>query len=100
MSKPSAPQDSAAMAPLEGRSLLLARIGWVAVTLTLVTLSILAFPDLYSSFFSYSPQVLKTLRQIGLSPTLYSVIGILLNTVVFQAGYLLAGADPLLAPLG
>jgi len=91
MSQPPSPPDSVSPAPLEGRQLLLARIGWVAVTVTLVALNVVAFPDLYNSFFTYTPPVRQALHQIGLSPTLYSVIGILINTVVFQGGYLLLG---------
>ena len=91
MAQPSPPPDSTYTAPLEGHQLLLARIGWVVVTVTLVALNILAFPNLYGIFFTYTPQVLQTLHQIGLSPSLYSVIGILLNTVIFLIGYLLLG---------
>ncbi|MGO8947270.1 MAG: hypothetical protein ACLQUY_06335 [Ktedonobacterales bacterium] len=76
---------------LHGHWLTLARIGWVTVTLTLVVLNVLAFRDLYGAYFTYTPQVLHTLHQIGLSPTLYSVAGILLNTVVFQVVFLLLG---------
>ena len=76
---------------LHGRWLILARIGWVSVTLVLVFLNVLAFPDIYGTFFTYTPETLRALHQVGLSPTLYSVIGILLNTIVLQALYLLLG---------
>ena len=78
-------------AGLHGRWLILARIGWVTVTLVLVFLNVLAFPDVYGMYFTYTPETLRALHQVGLSPTLYSVIGILLNTMVLQALYLLLG---------
>ena len=76
---------------LGGRWLLLGRIGWVTVTLTLVALSILGFSDLYGTYFTYTPSELQQLHQLNFSPALYSVIGILLNTVGFQLVYLLLG---------
>jgi hypothetical protein len=76
---------------LHGRWLLLAQIGWVVVTLTVVLLTVIAVPDLYGAYFSLTPPVLQELHQLGLSPMLYSVLGIILNTMLFQMVYLLLG---------
>ena len=81
----------ASTVPLEGRWLRFWQIGWLVVALTLVVLNIIAFPDLYAGYFTYTPTVLRELRQLGLSPTLYSVIGIILNSIIFQVIYLLLG---------
>ena len=64
---------------LHGRWLWLARIAWVAVTLTLVFLNMLAFPDLYASNFTFTPQMLQDLHRLGLSPTLYGWLITIMN---------------------
>ena len=81
----------ASTVPQEGRWLRFWQIGWVVVTLTLVVLNIIAFPDSMRAYFTYTPTVLRELHQVGLSPTLYSVIGIILNSIIFQVIYLLLG---------
>jgi len=64
---------------LHGRWLLLARVGWVVVTVTLVILNLIALPDTYESYFNFTPQVLQDLHRLGLSPTLYSILLIVEN---------------------
>src|SRR5271165_1717009 len=83
--------ESVSPAPLQGRWLVLARTAWVTVTFTLVLLTVVGYRDIYGIYFTYSPQVLHELHQIGLSPALYSVLGIGLNAVLFQGVYLLLG---------
>ena len=62
-------------ARLHGRWLLLARVGWVVVTITLLILNLIALPDTYVKFFTgFTPQDLRDLHQIGLSPTVYGII--------------------------
>jgi signal transduction histidine kinase len=72
------PEESAgatsALPPLSGRRLILARTGWVAVTLTVVGLNLIALPDTYGSYFNVTPQVLHELRGLGLSPMLYGLL--------------------------
>ncbi len=50
-----------------------------------------AFPDLYDTLFTYTPQMLQALHQIGLSRILYSVIGIMFNTVLLSVLYPVMG---------
>jgi hypothetical protein len=59
---------------LHGRRLVLARVGWIAVTMTLVILNIIALPDTYVAYFKITPQVLQELHRLGLSPTFYSIL--------------------------
>lgn len=63
---------SLAGARLSGRWLLLARLSWIVVTMTIVVLNALAFPDAWAEKFS--PQVMADLHRLQLSPTLYGVI--------------------------
>lgn len=62
----------------------------MGVTLTLVFLNMLAFPDLYTSNFTFTPQMLQDLHRLGLSPTLYGWLITLMN-FSFQAVYLPLG---------
>ena len=59
---------------LHGRGLLLARVGWIAVTVTLVILNLMALSDTYMAFFHFTPLVLQDLHRLGLSPTLFSIL--------------------------
>jgi hypothetical protein len=86
---------------LHGRWLVLARAGWIAVTLTLVILNLIALPDTYGSYFTFPPSVLHELHRLGLSPTLY---GILLtvenapfNWCIWRWGCCSSGAAPMIA---
>ena len=67
------------------------QIGWVVVTLTLLVLDIISFSDIDGAFFSYTPTVLRELHQVGLSPTLYSAVGIILNVLMSQIVFMLLG---------
>lgn len=67
---------------LRGRTLLAVRIIWVTVAITVVVLNILALPGTYP--LPLSPDILRDLRHLGFSPTLYIVI-----YVVENAGYTL-----------
>lgn len=82
--------DEAGDTHLSGRKLLLARIGWITVTLALVILNLLAFPALFASNFTFTPQVLHELHQLNLSPTLYGVLETILS-VSFPLAYLPLG---------
>jgi hypothetical protein len=57
---------------LRGRWLLLARVGWIVVTVTIVVLNIIALPDLYAA--PITPQELQELHRLGLSPMLYRIL--------------------------
>jgi MFS family permease len=59
---------------LHGRWLVLARVGWIIVTVTLVILNIIALPDTYLAYFRFTPQQLQDLHRLGLSPTLYGIL--------------------------
>ena len=59
---------------LHGRRLVLARVSWIAVTMTLVILNIIALPDIYVAYFKITPQVLQELHRLGLSPTFYGIL--------------------------
>ena len=59
---------------LHGRWLVLARVGWVAVTITVVILNLIALPDTYGSYFTFTPQALQELHRLGFSPTLYGIL--------------------------
>lgn len=73
-----------------GRSLLLARIGWIVVTVALVILNLIALPDTYGVFFIFTPQMLQDLHRLGISPTLYSIL-LALEQVLPQLLYLALG---------
>jgi hypothetical protein len=75
---------------LHGRWLVLARVGWIAVTVTLVILNLIALPDTYGSYFTFTPQVLQDLHRLGLSPTLYSIL-LTVENAPFQLVYLALG---------
>ncbi|HKF38083.1 MAG TPA: hypothetical protein VKB35_14400 [Ktedonobacteraceae bacterium] len=75
---------------LHGRWLVLARVGWIVVTVTLVILNLIALPDTYGSYFIFTPQVLQDLHRLGLSPTLYSILLTVENAPV-QLVYLALG---------
>lgn len=100
MTQPSAvfvsPEDAvlpSAPAPrLRGRWLLMVRIGWVVVTLTLLVLNLIALPDISASTFTVTPQELAELHQLGLSPALF----VLLVAVETVPGPLVYGALGLL----
>jgi hypothetical protein len=76
---------------LHGHWLVTARISWVVVSLTLLVLNIIAFPDTYGAYFTFTPAVLQELHRLGLSPTLYSVLEVLIDIVLTQVVYLLLG---------
>lgn len=90
MNLPAAPAASLAphqpAAPdtrLHGRWLLVARVGWIVVTVALIILNLIALPDTYSKFFTgFTPQDLRALHQIGLTPTAYGIIATLENVPV------------------
>ncbi len=70
---------------LHGRGLLWARVGWVVVTVTVIILNLIALPDTYGRFFtvtSLTPQDLRDLHQISLSPTAYGIILTLENAPI------------------
>jgi hypothetical protein len=75
---------------LHGRLLVLARVGWIAVTVTLVILNLIALPDTYGSYFTLTPPVLQDLHRLGLSPTLYSIL-LTVESAPFQLVYLALG---------
>jgi hypothetical protein len=75
---------------LHGRGLVLARVGWIVVTVTLVILNIIALPDTYVAYFTFTPQVLQDLHRLGLSPTLYGILLTVENAPV-QLLYLALG---------
>src|SRR5260370_32654376 len=75
---------------LHGRWLVLARVGWIAVTMTLVILNLIALPDTYGAHFTFTPQVLQDLHRLGLSPTLYSIL-LTVENAPFQLVYLALG---------
>ncbi len=75
---------------LHGRWLVLARVGWIAVTVTLVILNLIALPDTYGAHFTFTPQVLQDLHRLGLSPTLYSIL-LTVENAPFQLVYLALG---------
>jgi hypothetical protein len=64
---------------LQGRRLVLARVSWIAVTVTLVILNLIALPDTYVAYFNITPQVLQELQRLGLAPTFYSILLIVEN---------------------
>ena len=59
---------------LQGCWLVLARVGWIIVTVTLVILNIIALPDTYLAYFRFTPQQLQDLHRLGLTPTLYGIL--------------------------
>ena len=75
---------------LHGRWLVLARVGWIAVAVTLVILNLIALPDTYGSYFTIPPPLLQELHRLGLSPTFYSILLIIENAPV-QLVYLALG---------
>ena len=75
---------------LHGRWLVLARVGWIVVTVTLVILNIIALPDTYVAYFTFTPPVLQDLHRLGLSPTLYGILLTVENAPV-QLVYLALG---------
>lgn len=75
---------------LHGRWLVLARAGWIAVTLTLVTLNLIALPDTYGSYFTFPPSMLQELHRLGLSPTLYGIL-LTVENAPLQLVYLALG---------
>lgn len=91
MSLPSAPpaeslsprQPAGPDTRLRGRWLPLARIGWVVVTVILIVLNLIALPDTYGKFFTgFTPQDLRDLHQIGLTPTAFGIIATLENAPI------------------
>src|SRR5579863_49402 len=75
---------------LHGRRLVLAQAGWIAVTVTLVILNLIALPDTYGAYFTFTPQMLQDLHRLGLSPTLYSIL-LTVEYAPFQLAYLALG---------
>jgi len=75
---------------LQGRWLVLARVGWIVVTVTLVILNLIALPDTYVGYFTFTPQVLQDLHRLGLSPMLYGILQTIENAPV-QLVYLALG---------
>jgi hypothetical protein len=77
-----APSSGAAGTQLRGRWLIAARVIWVAVAVTVVTLNILAVPGTYP--LPMPPDILRDLHRLGISPTIFVIIYVLEN-----AGYTL-----------
>ncbi|MGZ3679171.1 MAG: hypothetical protein ACXWQR_11430 [Ktedonobacterales bacterium] len=77
-----APSSGAADTQLRGRSLIAARVIWVAVAVTVVALNILALPGTYP--LPMPPDILRDLHRLGISPTVFIIIYVLEN-----AGYTL-----------
>lgn len=75
---------------LHGRPLMLARVGWITVTLTLVILNLLALPDTYLAYFHFTPQEMQGLHRLGLSPTLFGLL-LVLENAPFQVVTLVLG---------
>ena len=75
---------------LHGRWLVLARVGWIVVTVTLVILNIIALPDTYVAYFAFTTQTLQDLHRLGLSPTLYGIL-VTAENAPFQLVYLALG---------
>jgi hypothetical protein len=75
---------------LHGRWLLLARVGWIVVTVTLVILNLIALPDTYGAYFIFTPQMLQDLHRLGFSPSLYSML-LILEQAPIQLVYLALG---------
>jgi len=75
---------------LHGRWLVLARVGWIAVTVILVILNLIALPDTYGSYFTFPPSVLHELHRLGLSPTLYGIL-LTVENAPLQLVYLALG---------
>lgn len=65
---------------LHGRTLLLARGGYLALTATVVALNLVALPDIAAS--QLTPDELQILRQARFSPTLYAAIGVASYVVI------------------
>ena len=75
---------------LHGRWLVLARVGWIAVTVTLVILNLIALPDSYGRYFTFTAPVLHDLHRLGLSPMLYGIL-LAVENAPFQLVYLALG---------
>ena len=75
---------------LHGHWLILARVGWIAVTATLVILNLIALPDTYGAYFTFTPQILQDLHRLGLSPTLCGIL-LTLENAPFQLVSLVLG---------
>jgi signal transduction histidine kinase len=65
-------QDRAEAGSLAGRWLLTARVGFIAVFVTVVILNLVALPSVYASLVT--PSVVSDLRRLGMSQALYSAI--------------------------
>src|SRR5260370_1316680 len=55
---------------LHGRWLVLVRVGWIAVIVTMVILNLIALPDTYVAYFTFTPQLLQgcAIRFFATSP--------------------------------
>ena len=81
-----APSSGAADTQLRGPSLIAARLTWVAIAVTVVTLNILALPGTYS--LPIPPDILRDLHRLGISPALFVIINVLENagcTLIYLA---------------
>lgn len=90
MRQPVAPASSASPSDdttrLTGRALLVARITWVAIAVTVVALNVLAIPGTYP--LPLSPDITRDLHRLGLSPVLFIIIYVAENagcTLVYLA---------------
>lgn len=78
----SPPSFNATDSQLRGRQLIAARVIWVALAVTVVALNILALPGIHP--LPVSPNILRDLHRLGISPTVFVIIYIPEN-----AGYTL-----------
>jgi hypothetical protein len=59
---------------LRGGWLATARMGWIALTVTIVALNVIALPNTFASTANFTPQDLQALHRANFSPMLYDEI--------------------------
>lgn len=74
---------------VRGGWLLLARVGWIAVTLTIIALNAIAMPTIYTH--TLPPGEVTNLRQLGLSSAVYNGIEIT-ESILYMLVYLATAA--------
>jgi hypothetical protein len=74
---------------VRGGWLLLARVGWIAVTLTIIALNAIAMPSIYAH--TLPPGEVANLRQLGLSSAVYNGIEIT-ESILYMLVYLATAA--------
>jgi hypothetical protein len=74
---------------VRGGWLLLARVGWIAVTLTIIALNAIAMPSIYAH--TPPPGEVANLRQLGLSSAVYNGIEIT-ESILYMLVYLATAA--------